>query len=323
MECRPRGRFAPSPSGRMHLGNAWSALLAWLDIRKTGGTMVLRMEDLDPERSRPEYTAGIMEDLRWLGLDWDEGPDAGGPHAPYSQSERTDKYEAVFNRLQGMGLIYPCYCSRAQLHSVVSAPHAGDVETPYSGRCRRENENNDSQDEQLRARGRKAAFRIRVDSESIKFEDGVYGVQSQLLEQACGDFVIRRSDGVFAYQLAVAVDDAAMHIDRVVRGADLLASTPRQIFLWRLLGAEPPKFAHVPLLLGSDGSRLSKRHDSLSLAALRQAGVKPEAVIGRLGAWAGLLEKAKPVRASDLIESFEMDKLPRGAIVVENTLDFA
>ena len=319
METRPRGRFAPSPSGWMHLGNAWSALLAWLDIRKLGGAMVLRMEDLDPDRSRSDYASGIMEDLRWLGLDWDEGPDIGGPCAPYNQSERTDKYEAVFERLKEKGLVYPCFCSRAQLYSAASAPHAGDVEKTYSCRCRQENEVKTAQ---LQSQGRKPSFRIRVGAAAIEFEDGLYGTQSQPLAQACGDFVIRRSDGVFAYQLAVVVDDAAMRIDRVVRGADLLASTPRQIFLFQLLGTKPPQYVHVPLLLGSDGSRLSKRHGSLSLKALRKAGIKPEAIVGRLAAWAGLIESAVAVRASDLVESFFIAKLPRDSVVVEDTLKF-
>jgi glutamyl-tRNA synthetase len=303
----------------MHLGNAWSALIAWLDIRKLGGTMVLRMEDLDPDRSRPEYALGIMEDLRWLGLDWDEGPDSGGPCAPYNQSERTDRYEAVFEKLQGQGIAYPCFCSRAQLHSAASAPHAGEVETAYSGRCRLRNE---LMADPLRAQGRSPAFRISVDAAEIEFADGVYGPQRQTLSETCGDFVIRRSDGVFAYQLAVVVDDAAMGVNRVVRGADLLASTPRQIFLWHLLGMKQPQYVHVPLLIGSDGSRLSKRHASLSLAAMRDEGVRPEAVIGILAAWAGLLDHAEAVRAAELLEYFSIKKLPRESVVVDGTIKF-
>ena len=316
---QPRGRFAPSPSGRMHLGNAWTALLAWLDIRKIGGTMVLRMEDLDPDRSRPEYAAGLIEDLHWLGLDWDEGPDVGGPCPPYSQSGRSELYQAAFDKLTQAGLVYPCFCSRAELRSAASAPHAGDGEVPYPGRCERLNSQVAAK---FRTQGRKAAFRLRVSDEVAEFTDAVYGPQRQTLRQVCGDFVIRRSDGVFAYQLAVVVDDATMRIDRVLRGADLLASTPRQIYLWHLFGLQPPAFLHVPLLSGEDGTRLSKRHGSLSIAALRDAGVPAEKIIGRLAAWAGLIDRAEPLRARELIRLYDVSLLPRDSVIVADTLYF-
>ena len=317
---RPRGRFAPSPSGRMHLGNAWTALLAWLDIRKSKGTMVLRIEDLDPDRSRREYAEGLMEDLRWLGLDWDEGPDRGGAFPPYNQSERSERYQGVFEKLEQAGLVYPCFCSRAELRSVVSAPHAGDVEVPYSGRCAKLDVNVMAR---LRAQGRRPSYRLRVGAAVVEFTDEVYGLQRQVLSEVCGDFVIRRSDGVFAYQLAVVADDMDMRIDRVLRGADLLASTPRQIFLWQLLGSPPPRFVHVPLLVGADGSRLSKRDGSLAIAALRRTGIRPEAILGQLSVWAGLAEKAEALQAKDLIEAFEVSKLPREPIVVTDALHFA
>ena len=310
---KPRGRFAPSPSGRMHLGNAWTALLAWLDIRKAGGTMVLRMEDLDPDRSRPEYVSGLIEDLRWLGLDWDEGPDVGGPYAPYNQSARTALYQAAFEKLTQSGLVYPCFCSRAELRFVASAPHAGDMETPYSGRCGKLDTHTMTDFE---AQNRKPAFRLRVGDAAAEFADEAYGLQRQVLRQSCGDFVIRRSDGVFAYQLAVVVDDAAMRIDRILRGADLLDSTPRQIYLWHWLGLQPPAFLHVPLLVGSDGGRLSKRHGSLTLKALRDIGTPAEKIIGRLASWAGLIDRFEPIRARELIPLFTVGRLPRDPVVV-------
>lgn len=314
---KPRGRFAPSPSGRMHLGNAWTALLAWLDIRKLGGTMVLRIEDLDPDRCRPQFAEGLVEDLKWLGLDWDEGPDSLGIAASYRQSERSELYRAAFDVLAQRGLVYPCFCSRAELRSVVSAPHAGDAEPVYSGRCA--GLSTTEQAEKLSLQ-RQAAYRLRVGEAEISFTDQLFGPQRQKLNQSCGDFVIRRSDGVYAYQLAVVVDDAAMQIDRVLRGADLLASTPRQIYLWQLLGYPPPTFIHAPLLLGTDGSRLSKRQGSLTIEALRCSGVRPEQIIGQLAAWAGLIEQPEPLRPKALIDVFSLDRLPHEPVVVGDTL---
>ncbi len=312
-----RGRFAPSPSGQMHLGNAWTALLAWLDSRKLNGAMVLRMEDLDPDRCRPVYAEGLVKDLRWLGLDWDEGPDVGGPFHPYNQSERTHLYQAAFDLREKQGLIYPCFCTKAEVRSVASAPHAGETEIVYPGCCARL-----SPDERNKKKlsGRRPAYRLQVAETEIEFCDRVLSVQRQLLRESCGDFVIRRADGVYAYQLAVVVDDAAMGINRVLRGADLLTSTPRQIYLWQLLGFAPPVFVHAPLLIGDDGARLSKRHGSLSINELRRLGVKAEAIIGYLALWAGLLEKPEPLRASELIDSFSLGKLPIKPINVENEL---
>lgn len=318
-QLKPRGRFAPSPSGRMHLGNAWTALLAWLDIRKRNGAMVLRIEDLDPDRSRPDYAAGLLEDLHWLGLDWDEGPDVGGPAAPYCQSRRSDYYRMAFDKLQQAGLVYPCFCSRAELRLAASAPHAGDAEVPYSGRCA---VLDDLAASNLRSKGKQPSFRLRVGDASVEYVDEVYGRQKQVLRQDCGDFVIRRSDGVFAYQLAVVVDDAAMGINRVLRGADLLASTPRQIYLWRLLDAPPPTFVHVPLLVGRDGSRLSKRHGSLAIAALRGAGVTAPKIVGHLAAWAGLIDRPMPVSPRELVSVFDLSRLPREPVCVTEVMEF-
>ena len=314
---KPRGRFAPSPSGRMHLGNAWTALLAWLDIRSLGGMMVLRIEDLDPDRCRPQFAEGLIEDLQWLGLDWDEGPDRPGVAASYKQSERSDLYQAAFESLAQRGLVYPCFCSRAELRSVASAPHAGEAEQVYSGRCA--GLSTTEQAEKLSLR-RQAANRLRVGEAEISFIDQLFGPQRQKLNQSCGDFVIRRADGIYAYQLAVVVDDAAMKIDRVLRGADLLTSTPRQIYLWQLLGYPPPTFLHVPLLMAADGSRLSKRQGSLTIEALRWSGVRPQQIIGQLAAWAGLIEKPEQLHPDELIDVFSLDKLPREPVVVGDTL---
>ena len=314
---KPRGRFAPSPSGRMHLGNAWTALLAWLDIRSLGGMMVLRIEDLDPDRCRPQFAEGLIEDLQWLGLDWDEGPDRPGVAASYKQSERSDLYQAAFESLAQRGLVYPCFCSRAELRSAASAPHAGEAEPVYSGRCA--GLSTTEQAEKLSLR-RQAAYRLHVGEAEISFTDQLFGPQRQKLNQSCGDFVIRRADGIYAYQLAVVVDDAAMKIDRVLRGADLLTSTPRQIYLWQLLGYPPPTFLHVPLLMAADGSRLSKRQGSLTIEALRWSGVRPQQIIGQLAAWAGLIEKPEPLHPDELIDVFSPDRLPREPVVVGDTL---
>ncbi len=281
--------------------------------------MVLRMEDLDPDRSRTEHAAGLMEDLHWLGLDWDEGPDVGGPHIPYSQSKRTALYQAAFETLSQAGLVYPCFCSRAELRNIANAPHAGDTEAAYSGSCEKLDVESVAR---MYSQGRRPAYRLRVGEVVVEFTDEVYGVQRQELAEVCGDFVIRRSDGIFAYQLAVVIDDADMKIDRILRGADLLASTPRQIYLWQLLGLSHPTFLHVPLLVGSDGSRLSKRHGSLAIAELRRAGVRPEAVIGQLAAWAGLVYKRQGVQAKELIAGFEVSRLPQEPIVVADALHF-
>lgn len=300
------GRFAPSPSGRMHLGNVMSALLCWLSARSAGGRLVLRMEDIDPERSRDEYARFIIEDLRFLGLDWDEGEGAGGAHGPYRQSGRTLVYEEALRRLDAMGLLYPCFCSRAELHDVTRAPHASDGRLIYGGRCRNLNAQEHAE---LSAR-RRPSLRLRVPDETIRFVDGLCGPQAQNLQEECGDFIVRRSDGAFAYQLAVVVDDIAMGVTQVVRGRDLLDSTPRQLYLYRLLGARPPAYYHVPLLLAPDGRRLSKRERDLDLGALR-ARYGAEEILGRLAFLTGLRETAAPVEARALAETFSWSRVRR------------
>lgn len=306
-ETAVRGRFAPSPSGRMHLGNAWSALLAWLAVRSRGGIIVLRLEDLDPDRCKRPLCDGVEEDLRWLGLDWDEGGSAGGDQ--YYQSHRGAYYQAALERLEQMDLIYPCFCTRGQLHAP-NAPHRSDGEVIYPGTCR----NLTAEERAERAKTRRPALRIRVPDEEISFTDLLQGAFRENLARDCGDFILRRSDGVFAYQLAVVVDDALMGVNQVVRGSDLLTSTPRQIYLQQLLGYPTPEYCHVPLLCAPDGRRLSKRESDLTLAALRVSGVRPEEIVGRLACCAGLIDRPEPIRPRELIPLFDLSQLPRADI---------
>jgi glutamyl-tRNA synthetase len=262
-----RTRFAPSPTGDLHLGGAWTALASWAVARREGGEgkVVVRIEDLDPPRVVRGSAERILSDLRWLGLDWDEGPDVGGPFAPYAQSDRSAIYEEAIAELARRGLVYPCDCSRTEIARVASAPHPGD-EAVYPGTCRDLSPG--------RAFKRDPALRVRLPEGDVARE--------------CGDFVLRRGDGVFAYQLAVVVDDLAMEITDVVRGADLASSTPRQALLARLLGKEPPRYMHVPLVVATDGSRLAKRTGGASVRALREAGIEARAIVGRLAHGLGM-----------------------------------
>ena len=299
-----RGRFAPSPSGRMHLGNVMSALLAWLSARSRGGEMVLRIEDIDPDRSRRAYAEQILDDFRFLGLDWDEGP--------FWQSRRTGAYEQALEALTAF--TYPCYCSRAELHAT-QAPHASDGTFIYDGHCR---DLTDAQRAAL-AQTRRPATRIRVPDIDVSFVDGCRGPMAQNLARDCGDFILRRSDGAFAYQLAVLVDDAQMGVTQVVRGSDLMGSAPRQIWLHRLLGYEPPQYCHIPLLLAQDGRRLSTRERDLDMGALRQRYSAGE-IIGRLAWLAGLQPAPEPVSAAELIGSFRWDRVPKSDIFLPDDL---
>ena len=310
-----KGRFAPTPSGQMHLGNALSALLCWLSVRSQGGRLLLRVEDLDLQRTSPAFTQDILQDLAWLGLSWDEGPSAGpggkaaGENGPYLQSLRSDFYAGCLRRLDARHLLYPCFCSRAQLHAA-TAPHQSDGSYVYGGRCRSLTK------AQRQAQNRPGAVRVLVPDETISFTDGCQGPYSQNLAENCGDFILRRSDGVYAYQLAAPADDGAMGVTEVVRGRDLLSSTPRQIWLMRQLGYTPPRFCHTPLLLAADGRRLSKRDGDLSLAALRQRGVKPEDLVGHLAHLCGLLPTPRPVSAAQLAPSFCWENVRREDILL-------
>lgn len=296
------GRFAPSPSGRMHLGNAFSCLLAWLSARSAGGEIVLRQEDLDPARCRRTYADQLEEDLRWLGLDWDRGGSAGGDC--YYQSCRREIYADFLAKLEAQGLLYPCFCSRGALHAP-SAPHASDGALLYSGACRSLTPAQRAE----KAKLRRPALRIRVPEQEIVFTDGLQGEYRENLARDCGDFILRRSDGVHAYQLAVVVDDALMGVNQVVRGRDLLSSTPRQLWLQTLLGFPHPAYYHVPLLLSGDGRRLSKRDGDLDLGAIRASGRSPESVVGQLAFWAGLLERPEPAAPRDLLSLFSWDRV--------------
>jgi glutamyl-tRNA synthetase len=296
-----RGRYAPSPTGDLHLGNLRTALLAWLFARCAGGQFVLRVEDLDRPRVRPGATERMLSDLRWLGIDWDEGPDVGGAYAPYTQSERQAIYTEYLQRLQDTGLIYPCYCSRAEIARAASAPHE-DEGPRYPGTCRSLSE---AQRRQHEAGGRRPSLRFRVDDEQVvMFNDLLLGQQQQHVQNVIGDFIVRRTDGIYAYQFAVVVDDGLMRINQVVRGADLLASTARQILLYKALRFAVPTFAHVPLALDSEGKRLSKRTQSEGLEPLRAAGVTPGQVVGQLAAGCGLVEEGTEMSAVELAQQY-------------------
>lgn len=298
------GRFAPSPSGRMHLGNVLAALLAWLSVRSMGGTMVLRIEDLDPARCRAEYAEQLKRDLLWLGLDWDV------EQTP--QSRRTDAYRAQFDRLQAMGLIYPCYCSRNELLAA-SAPHASDGQAVYAGSCR-------YLTPAARAQKRKApSYRVLVPDEIVSFTDGLQGKYSENLARDCGDFIVRRADGVYAYQLAVVTDDAEAGVTQVVRGRDLLSSVPRQLYLQRTLGFSHPEYYHVPLLLAADGRRLSKRERDLDLGALRER-FTPQALIGRLAYVLGLRPSPEEVSARELAAEFDWQRVRKENVIMDAPL---
>jgi glutamyl-tRNA synthetase len=280
MSTRPyRGRLAPSPTGYLHLGHARTFWIAYQRALARHGALVLRNEDLDPERSRPEFAAAMLEDLRWLGLDWQEGPDCGGPFAPYAQSRRREHYRAAFERLRARGFLYPCQCSRKEVMRAAQAPHPGEEEPVYPGTCRpgKSQEQVNFTPSARHLAGARVSWRFQVpEGETIRFADGGQGPQSFVAGKDFGDFVVWRPDGVPAYQLAVVVDDAAMGITEVVRGADLLLSTARQLLLYRALEWEPPAFYHCPLLTDATGVRLAKRHDALSLRALRSQGITPE-----------------------------------------------
>ena len=272
--------------------------------------MILRLEDLDRARCKRIYCDQIEADYRWLGLDWDIGGREGGEM--YYQSCRDVYYAEALERLRQKELLYPCFCTRGQLHAA-AAPHRSDGTFVYPGTCRVLTQ----EERRARAKVRKPAIRIRVPDETIVLQDGVQGRYEERLREACGDFILRRSDGIFAYQLAVVVDDALMGVNQVVRGEDLLSSTPRQIWLQRELGYPTPQYYHVPLLYGSDGHRLSKRQRDLDLGALQRAGKRPEEIIGQLAHWAGLLDRPEPVPAKELIAVFDWNKVRKDGICVE------
>jgi glutamyl-tRNA synthetase len=292
---KPVGRFAPTPSGRMHLGNVFAALIAWLSVRSRDGSLVLRMEDLDTQRTSDEFARILRDDLLWLGLDWDD-------ETP-PQSQRTAAYDRYFKKMQDMGLLYGCYCTRSQLHNV-NAPHLSDGTYVYAGTCRNlENP----------PAGRLPAWRVMVPDREFVVHDLCQGTFRQNLSTDCGDFVVRRADGCYVYQLAVTVDDGEAGVTEVVRGMDLLGSAPRQMYLQELFGFAHPEYGHVPMLLAADGRRLSKRDKDLDLGQLRLR-MTPEALIGKLAFAAGLTENDTPISAKELATVFTWDKLNGDAI---------
>lgn len=307
-----KGRFAPSPSGSLHLGNLLSSLLTWLDVRSQGGVMLFRLEDLDPDRSYDAYAEQMARDLEWLGLDWDEGWRPGSTDC--RQGLRSDRYQAALNALYEKGLVYDCYCSRAE-RLAASAPHPGES---HDAGCGCMNLSESEVKNKLRA-GRKPAAKCRVEQQIICWPDGHYGIQKDVLISGRDDFIIRRSDGVFAYQLAVSVDDMEMDVSRVVRARDLMGSTAKQIYLIRTLGGTAPEYCHAPLLTAPDGRKLSKRDGDLNMDYFR-ANFTPEQLIGILANLCGLQDTAQPIRAAELIPCFSWEKVPKDNIVIPNEL---
>lgn len=294
----------------MHLGNICASLLAWLSVRSAGGRLVLRIEDLDDRARSGPWTELLLDDLRWLGLEWDEGP--------YFQTERIELYRDALTQLEDAGLIYPCFCTRAELHAA-SAPHASDGTLLYAGTCR----DLPASEVAARSAARPPALRLRVPERgdpagAVTFEDRTYGVQHEVLARDCGDFLVRRSDGVFAYQLAVVVDDAAMGITEVVRGCDLLGSTARQMYLQDVLGFSHPEYAHVPLLVAPDGRRLSKRDRDCAMDELRERFGSADRLLGFLAHAVGIAPDVTPRSASQLADMFDWDvvRAHRESIVV-------
>ena len=302
-DLKPVGRFAPTPSGRMHLGNVFAALIAWLSVRSRDGEMVLRMEDLDTQRTSAEFAETLRDDLRWLGFTWDRETPA--------QSQRSAVYDKYFEILREKGLLYPCYCTRSQLHSV-NAPHLSDGTYVYPGTCR-----NLTEGERAAFR-RPPAWRVVVPDRVWTVEDRIQGTYRCNLATECGDMVVRRADGVYVYQLAVTVDDGEAGVTEVVRGMDLLSSAPRQMYLQELFGFAHPEYAHVPMLLAPDGRRLSKRDRDLDLGILRQR-LSREELLGELAFAAGLIDRKVPISLEALTKEFSWNKLTGDSIFLDPT----
>jgi len=296
----PVGRLAPSPTGAQHVGNARTYLLAWLSVRSRGGRLILRMEDIDSPRIKPGADRQAIDDLLWLGLDWDEGP--------YIQTQRLALYEDALERLKAAERVYPCTCTRSDIAAAASAPHAGQEGPVYPGTC-----STRSADDavELCKEGVPFAWRFRATDQERRIQDLVVGEQRCNVARDLGDFVVGKTDGTPAYQLAVVVDDAAMGVTEALRGGDLLPSAFRQLELYEALGARPPAFAHVPLVVGMDGRRLAKRHGDTRLATLRQQGVAPEQLVGLLAWSCGLISEPHPCRPADLLPSFSLDRVAR------------
>lgn len=326
-----KGRFAPSPSGRMHLGNVYAALLSWLSAKSKGGEWLLRIEDLDPQRCKLEYALQLEEDLRWLGLNWDEGgTENRGSHGPYMQSLRNEIYEEYLAQLQATGLTYQCHCTRADIKAT-QAPHESDGRIVYKGTCRPEHLKNQAfylpKEDTTRKENPlnpeinhfKATTRLFVPDLEEIFIDEHFGRQNTNLAHQCGDFILRRKDGAWAYQLAVVVDDALMGVTEVVRGRDLLLSSAQQIYLFSLLHFDTPTFCHHPLICNEQGQRLCKRDKSLDLGVIRQSH-SPEDVIGLLSYHAGIIDQSAPISLKEALREFSWSKVPMEDVLFHNNL---
>ena len=306
----PVGRLAPSPTGAQHVGNARTYLLAWLSIRSRGGRVILRMEDIDSPRVKAGAAQQAIDDLRWLGLDWDEGPDVGGPHGPYVQTERIDAYREELSRLQRGERVYPCTCTRSDIEAAASAPHIEHEGAIYPGTCAGR-----SALDAVKLGDQPIAWRFRTTDRDVEFDDRVAGRQRANVRRDLGDFVVGKMDGSVAYQLAVVCDDHVMGVTEVLRGDDLLPSTFRQLELYAEFGWTPPTFAHVPLVVGPDGRRLAKRHGDTRLATLRQQGIAAEELVGLLAWSCGLRHTREPVAASELVAEFDLGRVTREPFV--------
>lgn len=309
-----RSRLAPSPTGALHLGNARTFLLNWLHVRAAGGTLLLRIDDLDGPRVKTDAARAALDDLRWLGLDWDEGPDA----PVLVQSERAAVYDGALARLAADGIVYPCVCTRSEVESAASAPH-GPEGPRYPGTCRARRDAGDRRgaSDAERVAGRPAALRFVAPPGPVPFEDALFGRRSFDPAAETGDFVVRKASGTAAYQLATAVDDAATGVDLVIRGADLLPSTSRQILLQRALGLPTPAYLHLPLVVGPDGRRLAKRHGDTSIATLRKLGWQPAELVGRIAATTGFAAPGEAVLPRDLVPRYDPAKLSADAVVMD------
>ncbi len=311
-----RTRFAPSPTGALHLGNARTALFAWLFARHHGGKFILRIEDTDAERSKPEYETGLIDDLHWLGLDWDEGPDVGGPHAPYRQTGRRERYDAVARELREGGHAYWCFCGKEKLEALRQQAEAQGKIYHYPGFCR---DLAPQDSERRQAAGESAALRVKAPAGAVIFDDLIRGPIETPVEHIA-DFVLVRGDGMPVYNFAVVCDDHDMAITHVIRGEDHIANTPKQVLLYRALGWELPQFAHLPMLLGPDRSKLSKRHGDTSLSGLRERGFIPAAVLNGLALCGWSHPEGKEIlEREEIIARFELDRVSKGAAIFDET----
>ncbi len=308
---RPRGRWAPSPSGLLHVGSARTALLAWLSVRSRGGSLIWRLEDLDPPRTVVGVAAAALEDLAWLGLDWDEGGDLGGPFGPYQQSLRGDFYDRAIDRLYHAGRLFPCRLSRRDLRGLTQAPHGASGQSPYAAEWRPSRLEGGWLEQLRRAERPDAALRFQVEERPVIFADRLFGACEERVDLEVGDFVLKRRDGLWAYQLAVVVDDLEMAINEVVRGSELLDSTARQIQLIEALGGQRPSYAHVPMVLDTAGEKLSKRDTGLTLKALRDSGVEAAQLVGWMAHSLGLSEHLARSTPASLVDTFDWTRLRR------------